>query len=1301
MVTLHDGAAGLFVRDTANCGTNYDDGGSILQDSQGACFDRQNLNGDLRQWGLTQNSLFDVIAHPTGASDAAPIIIKAFAALGGTGIKTLHTHGVSLKIGSLVWIPSGSALTCDTPPVANADRANYSGLPGMLVISHGSQNSIYIDAYDNADPLGAKTQEDTEIYNCAAIIPEWYINANVLSGFGGQPISHPFASHRELENYRVNMALAADFAIKAGPGTKLHDLSIIGFDNCIFIYKAARFLGKNIKGDCNIGVYANQGGGSTDLSDTYFTPLGTMMPGGNADDEEYWNVTSVAPSPDNTNAAGHPVCRVTIVALNDGNNAPLFSVVDLPNTGDVYFNTDRGDPLWYPSWVTGIGGGTQDTGGYSCNNAGGMAFGNDAAWAIKVISKTVSGTYSSDTATIDLLGSDFGHSNGHIDCSSESSSNGYCVHTTAQWDGGNYPIIHISGPIANIAAGQTAHTTDPNWPSTDPTVVSVIQQCPGSDPDDGYNGCVILSAPPKGPSASTIVAITFDNGALTYNSSNDCQSNASGRCFFVSAAERYYSGNSPAGMAIARLPASRGGHMGAGFLMDGVAGFRTTNTFSYGHYYGPAAMDSNSCAMFENVGDDHGELNPGNLNFMYDAGSSRGCLFNGNKNAQSGNSIVLDTYGTVDTSLLASMVDVHSLGAYGTSTISVASGQPTNSFHILHICKQSSGGACATIASDGTPIANEYVAYRVVDSANVNVYVRGRFGTAPVNWNTACSGGPCSADIYATQINGGSVKHPDRSTTTIFTNLSNPTSTNSGNQFLLLHGSATLSKVNTNGGGTAFVSANTGGVSISQVNESKTSLFFENANAEVLTSIDSSSTFANYAPHPLGTPLIFSNSGPDLPQVMTDSGGGKLATAYGVGKIAVEDVSNWPASGIALIDSEYVAYSNNTGESTKLTIERRGMCGSLPAPHLQYAVVLNAEAVLGCSPSTLPLFALQNDGSISGFQPQLMHGQVYLSLDAVNSRIQLCPYNGPGGLIVAGVLRQVPSNCVVAPLSAANTSALSYVYASWHMPYVSAIGSSGGHVQVTLTDTDSFFSGQPISCTLNVMTTPPSVQTVVNDSNTTYVSSSTVTINDLTYAAGGTGTCSYLGIRFFSGGSSGHVTGSNGVEVKNGNSLYSLVGMAFKGPTTIYDSGTVRDVASWFNRRTKTCRNNYTQDRSTNMTSSYGEPSTEIRCEFVTWGQDDAAWSANGTVYEGAVGSNVYASVGFDGTTNEPEQVGFRLSSATTLKSGMSMSGSKGLLAEGMHWITLLGKVDVSTNSITFGATSPLPPTSIEVRLQQ
>src|ERR1051326_2887076 len=255
MVTLHDGAAGLFVRDTANCGTNYDDGGSILQDSQGACFDRQNLNGDLRQWGLTQNSLFDVIAHPTGASDAAPIIIKAFAALGGTGIKTLHTHGVSLKIGSLVWIPSGSALTCDTPPVANADRANYSGLPGMLVISHGSQNSIYIDAYDNADPLGAKTQEDTEIYNCAAIIPEWYINANVLSGFSGQPISHPFASHRELENYRVNMALAADFAIKAGPGTKLHDLSIIGFDNCIFIYKAARFLGKNIKGDCNIGVY--------------------------------------------------------------------------------------------------------------------------------------------------------------------------------------------------------------------------------------------------------------------------------------------------------------------------------------------------------------------------------------------------------------------------------------------------------------------------------------------------------------------------------------------------------------------------------------------------------------------------------------------------------------------------------------------------------------------------------------------------------------------------------------------------------------------------------------------------------------------------------------------------------------------------------------------------------------------------------------------------------------------------------------------------------------------------------------
>lgn len=57
-ITPQDGAAGLFVRATS-C-TRADDGGAVLHDNHAGpdCFYRQNLNGDLRQWGVTQGSAY-------------------------------------------------------------------------------------------------------------------------------------------------------------------------------------------------------------------------------------------------------------------------------------------------------------------------------------------------------------------------------------------------------------------------------------------------------------------------------------------------------------------------------------------------------------------------------------------------------------------------------------------------------------------------------------------------------------------------------------------------------------------------------------------------------------------------------------------------------------------------------------------------------------------------------------------------------------------------------------------------------------------------------------------------------------------------------------------------------------------------------------------------------------------------------------------------------------------------------------------------------------------------------------------
>ena len=168
VVTLGDGAAGLFVRGnavgTSPCSSTSDNGGSILIDKGNPgpgkhCFYRQNVSGDLRQWGLIAGSTYDALYEvhnntPNLIQDAQPRIAAALAALSTnpptqSEILTLHTRGVSLKIGAPLQMPPGTSLTCDTPPVKDATFANFTSLPGSIVLGNGA----LLDALTNTNDV--------------------------------------------------------------------------------------------------------------------------------------------------------------------------------------------------------------------------------------------------------------------------------------------------------------------------------------------------------------------------------------------------------------------------------------------------------------------------------------------------------------------------------------------------------------------------------------------------------------------------------------------------------------------------------------------------------------------------------------------------------------------------------------------------------------------------------------------------------------------------------------------------------------------------------------------------------------------------------------------------------------------------------------------------------------------------------------------------------------------------------------------------------------------------------------------
>lgn len=162
----------------------------------------------------------------------------------------------------------------------------------------------------------------------------------------------------------------------------------------------------------------------------------------------------------------------------------------------------------------------------------------------------------------------------------------------------------------------------------------------------------------------------------------------------------------------------------------------------------------------------------------------------------------------------------------------------------------------------------------------------------------------------------------------------------------------------------------------------------------------------------------------------------------------------------------------------------------------------------------------------------------------------------------------------------------------------------------------------------------------------------------------------------------GHSTHTNGVEVKTGDTTRTLVGMCrTNGGSQFLEDSTNLFVISYFNRRRKTGRAMFTANRTQNYSVSYSEIHTEIRVNFLTWGDDSVLQSADGSWAVSTSGALATAYVSIDG-----DSAGQRQACVTGLTAQSALcSRDERVVAEGYHYGTLLGSCYYNTgHSVTY-----------------
>lgn len=158
------------------------------------------------------------------------------------------------------------------------------------------------------------------------------------------------------------------------------------------------------------------------------------------------------------------------------------------------------------------------------------------------------------------------------------------------------------------------------------------------------------------------------------------------------------------------------------------------------------------------------------------------------------------------------------------------------------------------------------------------------------------------------------------------------------------------------------------------------------------------------------------------------------------------------------------------------------------------------------------------------------------------------------------------------------------------------------------------------------------------------------------------------------------IDSTTGIAVKSGDPSRTYVGMArtVTGPAWA-DTASRRLVSSYYNRRTTRVEGAFTTTRTTSSTS-FVELNSEIRFEFLSWGDNDISFGANGSCYTNPGGGSQFSRITLDGAVDWVAQQ--LQTTALDYTIPVTMTGSAGP-SRGYHYATLSGRVSTGTGNWT------------------
>jgi hypothetical protein len=1343
--TPQDGAAGLFLRSSTDpagspCQPATDDnGGSILVDAGDmavptphySCFYRQNINGDLRQWGITKGSMYDVGALGASAADVGVRLNTVLLDLAGAGVTQATTSQVSLYIGTTVTMPITTSLSCGATGGEQITGGLYTGHPGTIYLLH-AKSITFTNANDSSF-----------IQNCL-ILPHWLLQnspgsaqANTLATtecvgtIAGGPstglaFNYPSTSaayaYDDLEAIRANMIICGDTALsfQANSGGTSHDIWAYGFDNPFYLQQFDHANLQNSAADGDVCYYSVQGGGNTRIDNSICDVTLTKNPyasgallthnhciqsdptGGKiVCNSEYWQIANITPALGIAkNSYGRDNCELALVAgqapasnWQDSMNHPsppaVSLITSIPSTLvrmatplNTYKSTTPGDPINYPMWISNL---SNATAAISCLGHG--------PYAIQVISSGSSyptGPYMGQPYVIlDLLESEYGMADafGHNDVMTASATWDQCLRAPCA-------IRILQGNVNAMEYQEGVTGTDI---PTGATIVSVVRNAKGIDPGDGYIAEIMINQPlataHNGSTGDVTVTITSDpNNLMAYTpsaSGNSCDDASAGQCAFFHAGVREFAGQSAAGIASSRLPQSNGRYFGAGYLNNGTPGLQITNAFSFSHHFGYVVQDANSALMTNRGGDDNGELDDLGEQFHVVNGTSNQPVAQGGKGGQSGTGIVNNFYQLTDATSVTTTTTSTINPGLGSVNVADTSGLPTDIGMPGALYGKGTAGLCPSVASGGCTSTNpeEYVTYEITTQGapgTITITSRGDYFTAPPGVPGTPGSYGSNAQIIATTISRPVFCGAYASTTIPVTNPGQNAVEDIGGCLLLVN--ATEPQLGKN----IFIGTNARATSISNSDFSGVVFLYENAAAFASVSGCGNTLTPNqawncYTPPPIASTVV------------------STTTIDATAQFWPCDATSGP---VELIVPPGISVPNQTFSVKKID-KTANVCtvAFSGGDTLDTGTVSNASYYLLAAINQGISFTNTN-GTNAWYIPvnpaPIAHGQVYLSYDSGNLRLQLCPQGG-SGLIVDTVLESIPSGCLyLQNTSTTGSSVLNYIYAmNSPMAVLTVVSTGASKIKVTAPPGPlAFHPGDQVLATCYGILGATEADRTGLAAVTLSGSSYSITFNTGTYTSGyaGGGQCTLLGLV---ASIVTHSTASNGVETQMSDPTQTLVGMVYVGPSqTLNDTSTQRYVASWFNRKPKTCIQSGLTTNPTTVTSTtaFIELDVNKRCNFVAWGDAEISWGLGSRVSNGTVSDGAIAAVGFDGTTPPTEQASMINSSAngsTGIKHSLTVSGATGL-SESQHYITLLGE------AITGGtAAYDAAPSFSEVHLRQ